>query len=364
MYLEENNSVNERLQLAINRISTIKEEHTVGHNEKLYFDTLAQFIEHMYQIRNLIQSGKYNQLSMEELLQWNEIIYKDELANNFTTSFLNINYCIACFGEKEGRFLNGLYKIIRNIISATFSKRDLYFTIFMELFIEIYNLYEENISYYRKKDCLYWFMSDYGEYFDEDYIQKICGIGDSCWIDYLQKVYHVSDLFQYGKYISKKDIECFHYYSHLSKEELHQLALQYVESYEKKYIKNTNGKKIVIPIKYYVGLEPVVDKVVTLLKEQQIETICYWENIKTSLGNSCYDNNFSNVKGLHYDKQYKERRIQSLRFFVTKYQEKNQIANVVLSIEPKEFEAISLSEKQKELEKQFEIELKELLYLL
>ena len=76
-------------------------------------------------------------------------------------------------GKEYGGLLSFLYAEIRGMIVYAFEGRTEYLDILMELFIEIYNQFEEELPEEKSvKDILYWYASDYCDVFVADRIRE------------------------------------------------------------------------------------------------------------------------------------------------------------------------------------------------
>ena len=90
-------------------------------------------------------------------------------------------------GEDIGRYLCLLYAEIGRGIADVHQKKIDYLTIRNELFIEIYNCFEEENEPNMKelRSILYWYVSDYYEVFVTDRIKEVLsGKEVSCGAEY------------------------------------------------------------------------------------------------------------------------------------------------------------------------------------
>ena len=109
----------ERMQLAIERISEIKEEDQTiwdtlakmdagAKNLKTYFDSVAEFILYVYDVCEIVsQPGKID-LPLSKLQEINHNLYADILPEHYDASFANPDYAVEKLGE-YGKYLCSTY---------------------------------------------------------------------------------------------------------------------------------------------------------------------------------------------------------------------------------------------------------------
>ena len=142
---EEIQIVKERYELTIERISSILEEDTVPEPFDDYFRKTASFLLKMKTVKEQIESGAVSTFSLEQWQEMNHGMYEDILPENYHESYGNPDYAVEKLGEIHGRILSFLYTELRGIIVYVFEERLEEITILQELFIEIYNCFEEEL---------------------------------------------------------------------------------------------------------------------------------------------------------------------------------------------------------------------------
>ena len=164
------NFLEERYELACERIAEIVITQEIPQNYKDYFKKTAQFLLLMRDTKEKIQRGFLKTASLDELRSMNQALYEDILDNNYKTSYANPSVCVEKFGLQLGRMLSFLYAEIRCMISYVFEDMLEEQVIRMELFLEVYNAFEyacaeggEAPNENEIKETLYWFVSDYSE---------------------------------------------------------------------------------------------------------------------------------------------------------------------------------------------------------
>ena len=132
----------ERYELAAERIRQIPEEESVRFPFRMYFQEISEFLKMLLTLEKEIEKGDYEKRSMEELKEWNHKLYEDILPENYETSYANPAYAVKILGKEFGQILSFLYAELRGGIPYIFEEKKEYFTILMELFVEIYNCFE------------------------------------------------------------------------------------------------------------------------------------------------------------------------------------------------------------------------------
>ena len=133
----------ERYNLAIDRMKAIIEEKTVAEPYRDYFQHVARFILKLDELKQNVESGKQKEMSEEELQEEMKDLYADELEANYEKSYANPAYAVLVLGGELGSFLSAVYTEIRGGISYVQEQRMEYVVIGAELLIEIYNKFEE-----------------------------------------------------------------------------------------------------------------------------------------------------------------------------------------------------------------------------
>ena len=157
----------ERYNLAIDRMKAIIEEKTVAEPYREYFQHVARFILKLDELKQNVESGKQKEMSEEELQEEMKDLYADELEANYEKSYANPAYAVLVLGGELGSFLSAVYTEIRGSISYVQEQRMEYVVIGAELLIEIYNKFEEEKQPQPEslKEIFYWYASDYCDVF-------------------------------------------------------------------------------------------------------------------------------------------------------------------------------------------------------
>ncbi len=373
--------IEERYELAVGRIREIRTEQTVDGMFQDYFQKLADFVIMIDELRNMLSDGSYNDLSMEELRRWNQRLYFDILPEQYEKSYANPAYAVKVLGKEYGSLLSFLYAEIRGMIVYAFEGRTEYLDILMELFIEIYNQFEEELPEEKSvKDILYWYASDYCDVFVADRIREQILPEESFAADIIRDS-DLSDLrylYRFGEYVGENELKSAQYMNSLPEETIRRMADVYTEGYRTGFV-NTGkdlSKKSVVNIRYVLGFERVVRKAIENFAKMGLAPVIYRASVSAltkrqhiRIGycggnpNPQYDYDHKNDQALFLDKRFVERKLEVVHTTYEKYkaaaaQFAGPACMEVFGEKPfapkvKE-EAVRLTEKQEELALKFD----------
>lgn len=368
----------ERYNLAIDRIKAIIEEKTVAEPYREYFQHVARFILKLDELKQNVESGKQKEMSEEELQEEMKDLYVDELEANYEKSYANPAYAVLVLGGELGSFLSAVYTEIRGSISYVQEQRMEYVVIGAELLIEIYNKFEEEKQPQPEslKEIFYWYASDYCDVFAADRIKDQIDPERGCFIVNMIMNEDLSDLrylYRMGEYVGVNERETAAYLNSLSQEKIDKMADTFSEGYRIGFV-NTGkdlSKKSVVNIYYAMGFERIVKKAIENFAKMGLKpsifrtshsVITRGRNSQIGFfnisGNKQYVYDHRDDIGLVMDKQYVERKLEVMR---TTYEQNKEIAAgyagpaVIDIFGEKTFvpqakpEAVKLSEKQEEL---------------
>ena len=368
----------ERYNLAIDRMKAIIEEKTVAEPYREYFQHVARFILKLDELKKNVESGKQKEMSEEELQEEMKDLYADELEANYEKSYANPAYAVSVLGEELGSFLSAVYTEIRGSISYVQEQRMEYVVIGAELFIEIYNKFEEEKQPQPEslKEIFYWYASDYCDVFAADRIKDQINPESGCFIVNMIMNEDLSDLrylYRMGEYVGENERGTAAYLNSLPQEKIDKMADTFSEGYRIGFV-NTGkdlSKKSVVNIYYAMGFERIVKKAIENFEKMGLKptifrtshsVITRGRNSQIGFfnisGNRQYIYDHRDDIGLVMDKQYVERKLEVMR---TTYEQNKEIAAgyagpaVIDIFGEKTFvpqakpEAVKLSEKQEEL---------------
>ena len=183
-------------------------------------------------------------------------------------------------GETHGKLLSFLYSELRAMIPYAFEQRLEEMTVLSELFIEVYNAFEEEIPGYRSiQQILYWFESDYTDLFVARRIRE--GVDPS--LDFAVRIVMDSDLsdprylYRYGEYISKNELGTWEYLNTLPEETIRLMADTYTEGYRMGFVlgRKDLSKKSTVNLRYSIGFERVIRQAIQNFQKMGLSPVIY-----------------------------------------------------------------------------------------
>mgnify|MGYP004505425265 CR=1 FL=1 len=340
---ERNEQCRERHELAVNRIRSIVTEETVEEAYVGYFQDVALFLLELENTRRKVASGEWENYTLEQMRSLNAILYSDILDENYERSYANPEYAVGSFGTEMGQLLSLLYAELRGGIPYAFEEKTDYLTILYELFIEVYNCFENaelEVSAGQIREIIYWYASDYCDVFLADRIMEQIDPSCSFAADLIEAADLDSDeyLYRFGEYVSKNELGTAHHLRNLPQETLQKMADVYTEGYRIGFI-NTGkdlSKKKVVNIRYSLGFEKVVRLAIENFKKMGLKPVIYRvassvitkrEHHKIGyygcIANQQYEYDHRQDQALFMDKRYIERKLEVMK---TVYEQNRELA--------------------------------------
>ena len=332
--------IEERYDLAADRIREMKNEQTVGEIFRDYFQKMADFAIMIDELKESILSGAYYRLSTFELEKWNERLYQDILPENYESSYANPAYAVEKLGEAYGQILSFLYTELRGSIVYAFEKRTEYLDILFELLIEVYNQFEEAQMPDERsiRETIYWYASDYCDVFVADRIREQVDPEESfaadiiCNCDLDDERY----LYFFGEYISDNERKTAAHLAALPQETIQRMAFVYTEGYRMGFV-NTGknlARKSVVNIRYVLGFERVVRQAIRNFEKMGLKPSIYRSSVSAitkrqhlkigyygGIANKQYEYDHKDDQGLFLDKQFIERKLEVMKTAFEKHKE-------------------------------------------
>ena len=366
-----------RYELAIERIENIKGENTVSEKYWDYFRTLADFVLLVDNLKEKIENGEYYKFSIEELACWNTHLYDDVLGEHYKTSYANPVFATEKFGIEYGRLLSFLYTELRGAIPYAFEKKTEYLDILFELFIEVYNQFEEEKEpeYEHVRQTIYWYASDYCDVFLTDRIKEQIDPEDNFAVDLIMNsdLNDVRYLYYYGEYVSENEKRTAMHLNELPLETIQKMADVYTEGYRVGFV-NTGkdlSKKATVNIRYTLGFERVIRIAIENFRKMGLKPTIYRAGVSVltkrqhlkigyygGIANKQYEYDHKDDQALILDRQFMERKLEVMR---TTYEQYKDLARrhagpacmETFGEEPftpvSKSEAVKLNDKQKEI---------------
>ena len=331
MFKEKNDEVTERFELVSQRIREIPSEENVPREYRTYFTYVAEFIRYVNNLATRFMKGAYPDNSWE----WQDVnarLFGDILPGRYEESFANPDHCSSIFPEKYGKYLCFLYTDIRSIVPFAFEHRLFEMTLYEELFVEIYNMFEAETLPEEEalRDTIYWFNSDYAEIFMEDLAAEQYNPEFSFARDIVMgcDLSDVNYLYRYGEYISGVEMFIAKYLNGLPEEKIALMADTMTEGYRKGFelAGKDLSKKKYASVHYAIGFERVIRRVIENLEKMGLTALIYRAPIqsiaRSRMGrngfystspNRQYDYDHKDDIALYYDGNFAERKFDELR---------------------------------------------------
>ena len=197
----------ERYELMTERISQIPSEQSVPEKYRDYFRETAEFLGHAGRILQQKQEGKLEDRTLEECRRDQNVLYRHILPEHYETSYANPAYACEKLGEEAGQILTFLRSELDAAIDCAFEGDLTVFTILLELYVQIYNCFEEE-DLKEAKQTIYWFFHDYSEVFVEKQIHEMVCPEDNFFTDIIlhADLSDVRYLYRYGLPVGENEI--------------------------------------------------------------------------------------------------------------------------------------------------------------
>lgn len=331
--------IRERYELAMERIRAMKQEKTVSAPFYAYFQKMADFILEMDAYRASVEKGEPERLSLAELQEQNRRLYGDVAGGSYRESYANPTGAVEKLGEGYGQILSFVYTELRGMIIWAVEGRLTDMTVTAELFIELYNAFEEDTpSVENLKEILYWHMSDYCDVFIPDRIREQLDPS----LDFAAKLIRGADLsdprylYRFGEYITENELGVSRFLAGLSQSEIDAMASTFTEGYRMGFVAAgiDLSKKKTVNIRYALGFERVVKAAIGQFEAMGLESIIYREarhsinrrpqgspGYVSSKPSKQYEFDHREDMALYLDKKLNERRLSVLHSAYEEYKD-------------------------------------------
>ncbi|MFG6394189.1 MAG: aminopeptidase [Lachnospiraceae bacterium] len=280
----ENQAYTERYQLASGRVTVVNAETNISLKlpEELssYFNQTSYFLMQTCNAYSLASSGTLGQMDILALQNLNQSLYKDIKADNYKQSYANPVFAAERLGKEYSTILSVLYTELRISITYAFEKRLSALVPLLELYIQVYNILEDNPSAIKEvQSAIYYYFFDYIDIMETSRMKLLLEHGLSPVKDIIMEkdLSEPSYLYLFGEYISENELETSRYLSTLTEDKIKSLAKTFTEGYRKGfeiYRIDLSNKKTV-NIRYPLGFERIVKEAVHQFKEMGLEACIY-----------------------------------------------------------------------------------------
>ena len=337
-------NLRERHALAMERIRQICTEETAPGSFGVYFRKVASFLVQMKELWDRVENKSMEHYSLEQWKQENEALYHDILPEYYGQSYGNPSCAVSVLGEAHGRLLSFLYTELRSLIVYAYEQCLEETVIQLELFIEIYNCYEqESLPEHREiQQIIYWFVSDYSELFVTRRIRE--AVDPS--LDFASRIVMESDLsdlrylYRYGEYVSENELRTAQFLNSLPEEQISAMADTYTEGYRMGFVmggKDLSIKKTV-NIRYQLGFERMIRKAIRNFEKMGLQPVIYRAAVSTvnkrqhfrigyggAVPNQQFDYDHKGDQAIYLDRKFMERKLGVMR---TAYEAYRELASV------------------------------------
>ncbi len=338
----------ERLELAIERVSDIREEMNSLDDEVIptavrdYFVCLSDFIGSCYDVLAVEDNSVYERLELSELQNINHRLYQDILPENYDESFANPDYAVKALGKEYGKLFSFLYAEMRTIIAYAYEKRTLEFTSALELFLEVYSMFTgcegelPQAKYIKEAICYH--MFDYADVLVADRVRETLDPSYSFATDIVMKsdLSDVRYLYKYGEYIGDNELKTAEFLNKLPEEDIKAMAKTYVDGFVKGFetMRIDLKPKKSVNIRYSIGQERMVREAIKLFEEQGLKPIIFRYavsrcnrklTVRTGYmgtpANKQYEYDHRMDEALFFNKAYVERKLSVIEDTYEKYKD-------------------------------------------
>ena len=342
---EENESVKERYELAMERITmfTAGEETQIKEPYLDYFNKVALFLKQMDRLKKHVDSKDMKEASFEEIKEYNKSLYQDILKEEdaYEKSYANPAYAVKQFGEEYGPLLSFLYTEIRGAIIYAVEQRLFDLTIYAELFVEVLCMFEESVPAIKELEkVIYYFISDYADKTLDYRTRELLDPSLDFATDIIMKsnLEDLRYLFQYGEYITENEIRMAEFLNRMPEQKIEEMAYTYTHGYEEGFrIAGIDlSKKKTVNIRYAIGMERMVRAAIRQFEKMGLRPVIFRAPIArvnrrqtlkpgycATSANKQYEYDHRGDDALFLDKAFVERKIAIIR---SAYESRKELA--------------------------------------
>ena len=327
---------NELRDLFWERLREIKTEAFAANAFGTYFQTEAAFLTHLFEVWELVESGKLYTLRLEELEKLNEENYGELVGKNYETSYANPAFAAKELGKDYGPFFSAIHSKLRQGIGYAYDGEEELFLSLPELFLEIYGAFafcygesKEIPPYEEIKGIYYTFMTDYAELISEKQVRDMVLPMDEKTkkrvmdADLLDPRY----LYYYGEYVSDSEKKTAAFLNTVSEEKIKTMADTFTEGYRMGFAatnKDISIKKCA-GIFYHLGFERVVRWAVKNFEKMGLKSGICRGHFEGSPANRQYTFDHRNDDVLFLDKAYINRKLETMKVAFEQYKKEAKV---------------------------------------
>ncbi|MDE5587786.1 MAG: aminopeptidase [Acetatifactor sp.] len=339
----------ERYELAVERIRCISGENSGREELKHYFDRVAAFLLLLDDTRKFLAEGGLEKAALEELQRRNHELYEDVLPAHYEESYGNPAYAVSRLGEEYGGLLSHLYYRLRSLIGAVYDGRLEDLVVGLELFLEVYTAFTyaeaENVEGEESdaasacstsggddaglpgageiKNILYWHVSDNEDRYEELWVRNSVSPENRFCVDIIMDsdLNDVRYLYAYGKYVSENELETARYLASLPEETIATMADTYTEGYRIGFEVTGKdlSKKKTAGVYYHIGFERMIRRAVENFAKLSLRPVISRNVVEGGTVNRQYEYDHRDDNSLFLDRRYVNRKLEALHAGYEKY---------------------------------------------
>lgn len=335
-YQEMNEQARERFELVEGRIAEIGAAPEVKEPFADYFQKTAGFLGLLSETYRKVESGEFMQADLQQQKQQNEALYAGVYPEAYETSYLNPEYAVKTLGENFGLLFSCVAVQLFQKIEKVFRGDLMQLTIAMELFVEIYNVYEQwereaereeqagddSQAAREIRQIIYWYFHDYSEIFLEEGLRRLLDVREDFETDIVMHA-DLTDLrylYRYGAHIGENETKIAGFLNDLPEEKIQAMADTYTEGYRIGFeiTGKDLSKKETVEIRYPIGFERMVRAAVCNFEKMNLKPTMRASSISP---NKQFDFDQKESRALYLDKAYVERCLEVRKTYLEEVKE-------------------------------------------
>lgn len=335
-YQEMNEQARERFELVEGRIAEIGAAPEVKQPFADYFQKTAGFSGLLSETCRKVESGEFMQADLQQQKQQNEALYAEVYPEAYETSYLNPEYAVKTLGENFGLLFSCVAVQLFQKIEKVFRGDFMQLTIAMELFVEIYNVYEQwereaereeqagddSRAAREIRQIIYWYFHDYSEIFLEEGLRRLLDVREDFETDIVMHA-DLTDLrylYRYGAHIGENETKIAGFLNDLPEEKIQAMADTYTEGYRIGFeiTGKDLSKKETVEIRYPIGFERMVRAAVCNFEKMNLKPTMRASSISP---NKQFDFDQKESRALYLDKAYAERCLEVRKTYLEEVKE-------------------------------------------
>lgn len=330
---KEESLLEERCELAMERIRRIPEEHFGEPAFERYFAFVAEFLLMIDDTAKFLAEGGLEKASLQELQRRNHTLYEDILPEHYGVSYGNPEHAVRELGEELGAFLSYLYAKTRNTIGFVYEAALEERVVCLELFVQIYTAFvyewEESgrlpdIESIRQIN--YWSVCDYAEETNLRNVRERFTVAGNTGVRIIREsdLTDVRYLYAYGEYVGENELETAKFLAGLNEETIATMADTYTEGFRLGFeVTNKDlSKKKTVALVYRLGFERMLRRAVENFEKMGLQcTAPRSYGFSGGDVNRQYEYDHKDDRAVFLDKNYVNRQLEAARAAFEKYKQ-------------------------------------------